>query len=161
MVTLRNTNIILFIFFILTNLSFKTLYQGLNHGLNLNLVFMTLTTFLVLVCYLVSMNSVRNNRNGFYINLLLIYIILVVLFRTENILVFYVSFEATLIPMFFLILGWGYREEKTRAAFMFFYFTLVGGLFMLIVLMLIYSTSGTFNLSILYLTEYNYQTQKV
>ena len=161
MIALRNTSIILFIFFMLTNLSFKTLYQNLNHQLSLNLVFITLTTFLVLICYLASMNSVRNNKNGFYANLLLIYGILVVLFYTENILVFYISFEATLIPMFFLILGWGYREEKTRAAFMFFYFTLVGGLFMLIVLMLIYIANGTFNLSILYLTEYNYHTQKV
>ena len=161
MLTVRNTNIILFIFFTLTNLSFKILYENLNNELSLNLVFITLTTFLILICYLVSMNSVRHNENGFYANLALIYVVLVVLFYTENILVFYISFEATLIPMFLLILGWGYREEKTRAAFMFFYFTLIGGLFMLIVLMLIYSASGTFNLSVLCSTEYNYQAQKV
>ena len=155
------TRIFLFSFSILTTLSIKVLYECINDNLNLSLVFICLTTFLILSCYLVSMNSVKQNKTGFYVNLFIIYLILLILFYTENILIFYISFEATLVPMFFLILGWGYRSEKVRAAFMFFYFTLIGGLFMLIVIMLIYSSTGTFKLDLICFTENTYQIQKV
>ena len=137
------------------------MYENVNHSLSLNWVFIVLTSSLIVVCFLVSMNSVKQNKYGFFINLVFIYLILLILFYTENILIFYISFEATLIPMFFLIIGWGYREEKIRAAFMFFYFTLIGGLFMLIVLMLMYSINGTFKINGLCFTENSYQAQKV
>jgi len=53
---------------------------------------------------------------------------LIVSFSVSNLFLFYVSFEFSLIPIFFIILGWGYRAERIQAGFYMFFYTFVAAL---------------------------------
>ena len=53
-------------------------------------------------------------------------------FSALDLLLFYILFEGILIPMFLLIGIWGSREEKVRASYYFFFYTLIGSVFMLL-----------------------------
>lgn len=75
----------------------------------------------------------------------MILLLLVGVFTVMDIIVFYILFEAILIPMFLIIGVWGSREEKVKAAFYFFFYTLVGSLLMLISIFKLYSLTGTTN----------------
>lgn len=59
---------------------------------------------------------------------LVLCLVLILTFRTTNILVFYVSFEARLIPTILLILGWGYQPERIQARTYFILYTLYASL---------------------------------
>lgn len=75
--------------------------------------------------------------------LLVIHLLLIGVFTALDIVVFYICFEAVLIPMFLIIGVWGARQEKIRAAYYFFFFTLLGSVFMLLAIFKIYSLTGT------------------
>lgn len=66
-------------------------------------------------------------------------------FSSSNIMIFYITFETTLIPMFIMIGVWGYRQEKITAAYYFFFYTLIGSLLMLLSIFKIYDLTGTLN----------------
>ena len=78
----------------------------------------------------------------FIICLLSIHLLLIIVFTSLNILLFYIAFEGILIPMFLIIGVWGARREKERAAYYFFFFTLAGSLIMLLGLFALYVTTG-------------------
>ena len=63
---------------------------------------------------------------------------------------FYVFFEAILIPMFVIIGFWGSRERKIRAVYLFFFYTLCGSILMLISILYILGEVGSLNLEYLY-----------
>jgi len=88
------------------------------------------------------------------INLLIINLFLLLVFSVLDLLLFYIFFEAILIPMFIIIGLFGSRERKIRAVFFFFFYTLIGSLCFLIGILYIYSTVGTVNLE--YLVQYNF-----
>jgi NADH:ubiquinone oxidoreductase subunit 4 (subunit M) len=73
-------------------------------------------------------------------------------FTVLDLLGFYIFFEAVLIPMFLIIGVWGAREEKIRASYYFFFYTLVGSVLMLLSIFYIYLITGTTD----YLTLLNY-----
>lgn len=62
-----------------------------------------------------------------------IILILILTFRTSNILLFYFFFERALIPIFFIILGWGYQPERLKARIFIFFYTLFASLPLLLV----------------------------
>ena len=64
-------------------------------------------------------------------------------FAALDLLLFYILFEGILIPMFLLIGIWGSREEKVRASYYFFFYTLIGSVFMLLGIFQLYDTTGT------------------
>jgi len=61
----------------------------------------------------------------------------VAVFIVLDLLLFYISFEGVLIPMFFLIGFYGGRNRKIHAAYQFFLYTLVGSLFLFLVLVIV------------------------
>jgi proton-translocating NADH-quinone oxidoreductase chain M len=63
-----------------------------------------------------------------------------------DLLIFYISFEAILIPMYLMIGMWGSRERKIRALYLFFYYTLCGSILMLVAILYIYTKLGTLDL---------------
>ena len=67
---------------------------------------------------------------------------MIAVFCMLDLLLFYVFFESVLIPMFLIIGVWGSRERKIRAAYQFFLYTLIGSLFMLLAILLIYFQVG-------------------
>lgn len=75
----------------------------------------------------------------------MILLLLIGVFSVMDIIGFYILFEAILIPMFLIIGIWGSREEKVKAAFYFFFYTLIGSLLMLLSIFKIYSLVGTTN----------------
>jgi len=91
----------------------------------LSLWMFALTSLLMVTAVLVSWESITDRAPGFYALLLLLQTGMLGVFAARDILLFYVFFEFTLIPLFFVIGIWGY-EEKQYAAIKFFLYTLAG-----------------------------------
>lgn len=111
----------------------------------ISIVFIGLSAVLTPICILISWNSIEYLKKEFLICLFLILLLLMGVFSTMDLLGFYILFESTLIPMLLIIGIWGSREEKVKAAYYFFFYTLVGSLLMLIGIFKVYSLTGTTN----------------
>jgi NADH-quinone oxidoreductase subunit M len=85
----------------------------------------------------------------------------IAVFCVLDLILFYVFFEAVLIPMFIIIGVWGSRERKIRAAYMFFLYTLLGSVLMLLAILWIYFHAGTTDYQILLTTEFDEDVQKL
>jgi NADH-quinone oxidoreductase subunit M len=94
-------------------------------GISLTLVL--LTTLLTSISILASWNSIKDRATEFFACILLLETGMIGVFCVFDLLLFYVFFESTLIPLFFLVGIWG-GSDCRRAAFRFFIYTLVGGL---------------------------------
>nr|YP_008963786.1 NADH dehydrogenase subunit 4 [Grateloupia angusta]AGO19299.1 NADH dehydrogenase subunit 4 [Grateloupia angusta] len=116
----------------------------------ISLFFIILTTFLSIICILVSWSSVKTFLKDYLICFLILEFILIQVFCVLDLLLFYIFFESVLIPMFLIIGVWGSRERKIRAAYQFFLYTLIGSLFMLLALISIYFTTGSTDIQILW-----------
>nr|YP_010036185.1 NADH dehydrogenase subunit 4 [Blackfordia virginica]QQW46714.1 NADH dehydrogenase subunit 4 [Blackfordia virginica] len=111
----------------------------------LSLFFISLSILLVPICLIMSWKAINNFKKEFLISLFFILILLIGVFTIMDIIGFYILFEAILIPMFLVIGIWGSREEKIKAAFYFFFYTLIGSLLMLLSIFKLYSLIGTTN----------------
>nr|AMK01491.1 NADH dehydrogenase subunit 4 [Mitrocomella polydiademata] len=111
----------------------------------ISLFFIALSILLIPICIMMSWNAIDNFKKEFLISLFSILILLIGVFTIMDIIGFYILFEAILIPMFLMIGIWGSREEKVKAAFYFFFYTLIGSLLMLISIFKLYSLTGTTN----------------
>lgn len=90
-----------------------------------------LTTFIMPIAVLSTWHAVEKKRTAFYVFLLLLESAMIGVFVSLDLLVFYLFFEASLVPMFFLIGIWG-GENRIYAAVKFFIFTALGSLLMLV-----------------------------
>ena len=77
----------------------------------------------------------KNKDQIFILLILAINSLLIFSFRSSNLLIFYVIFEATLIPIFILIFGWGYQPERVTASLYLLFYTLFASLPLLIALL--------------------------
>lgn len=117
-----------------------------------------LTSLLMVTCVLVSWDAITEQAAAFYRLLLLLYTGMLGVFVARDVILFYLFFEATLIPLFFLIGVWGH-EERRYAAVKFFLFTLAGsvltflGLLALAIWNAYCSPSGEITFSIPELTQ--------
>ena len=128
-------------------------------GISLFLVI--LTTFLIPVCLLASWKSVNKHEKEFVILFLIMDAMLILVFVVLDVLLFYICFESVLIPMFLVIGIWGSRQRKIHAAYQFFFYTLLGSLFMLIAIMYMFLQVGTTDLEILLTVNFDKTTQLV
>jgi len=111
-------------------------------GISLFLVL--LTTLLTVLSVLISWRSVREHVKEFFFFLLLLETGTIGVFAAVDLFLFYVFWEITLVPMYFLIGIWGY-ERRVYAAVKFFLFTVVGSLLMLVAIIWLYTAFGTFD----------------
>ena len=111
-------------------------------GISLWLVL--LTTLLMPISVLSSWTAVRKRQLSYYVSLLILEAALIGVFVSLDLLLFYLFFEASLIPMFFLIGVWG-GERRVYAAVKFFIYTAVGSLLMLVGILALYFTYHTFD----------------
>ena len=125
----------------------------------ISLFFILLTTFLVPICLLISWQSVNHLVKEFLVAFLFLETFMIAVFCMLDLLLFYVFFESVLIPMFLIIGVWGSRERKIRAAYQFFLYTLIGSLFMLLAILLIYFQVGTTDLQVLSTVEFSERRQ--
>ena len=99
---------------------------------NLSLIFLLLTSLLIPFCLLISWYNIYYSTKYFFFIFLVLEYLLINIFSAVDILFFYFSFEVLLIPMYLLIGYWGARERKIHASYLFFFFTLIGSLFMIL-----------------------------
>src|SRR6476646_8118157 len=104
-------------------------------GLSLWLVL--LTTFIMPISVISTWHAVEKRSTAFYAFLLLLESAMIGVFVSLDLLVFYLFFEASLVPMFFLIGIWG-GENRIYAAVKFFIYTAVGSLLMLVGIIALY-----------------------
>jgi NADH-quinone oxidoreductase subunit M len=111
-------------------------------GMSLWLVL--LTTLLVPVAILSSWTSVEKRELAFFAFMLALESAMIGVFVSLDLLLFYLFFEASLVPMFFLIGAWG-GERRLYAAIKFFIYTSVGSLLMLAGIIALWYAFGTFD----------------
>ena len=122
----------------------------------LSLMLLLLTTFLGVLCVLVSWKAIDNKVNSYHFFLLLTLTGILGVFLATDLFLFYLFWEIQVIPMFFLIGIWGH-EQRTRTTLKFLLFTMAGSLFMLIALIGLYvvhgSQTGTYTFDLASLLE--------
>jgi len=98
-------------------------------GLSVFLV--VLTTFITLLCTVSAVDGIQHNLKSFLFFLLMLETSVIGVFVSLDLLLFYVFWEFTLIPMYFIIGGWG-GTRRIYAAVKFFVYTIAGSLLMLV-----------------------------
>ena len=124
----------------------------------ISLVFILLTTLIVPICIISTINSVKLRIKEFLISLLLMETLMLGVFCSLDLFIFFLFFEAGLIPMFIIIGIWG-GEKRVYSAFKFFLYTLFGSVFMLIAIIFIFYEYGTLDVTKLLILDIdkNYQ----
>jgi NADH-quinone oxidoreductase subunit M len=105
-----------------------------------------LTTLLTPLCVLLSWRSIHERVKEFFAFLLLLEFGLVGVFMAQDLFLFYVFWEVSLVPMYFLIGIWGH-DRRIYAAVKFFLYTMAGSVLMLAAIIYIYNRALTFNYS--------------
>jgi NADH-quinone oxidoreductase subunit M len=117
---------------------------GINYALGvdgISVLFVLLSTLLTVLCITVSWKSITDKTKEFYAALLLIEGSMIGVFCSLDFFLFYIFWEAMLIPMFILIGVWG-GANRIYAAIKFFLYTLVGSVLMLVGIMVLYLHTG-------------------
>ena len=107
----------------------------------ISLWFVLLTAFITVIVVLASWESITTRVNQYMASFLILSGLMIGVFSALDGILFYVFFEATLIPMYLIIGIWG-GPNKIYAAFKFFLYTLLGSLLMLVALIYLYAKSG-------------------
>jgi NADH-quinone oxidoreductase subunit M len=108
----------------------------------ISVLFVLLSTFLMPICILASWEAIESRVKEYMIAFLVLETMMVGMFCALDIVLFYIFFEAVLIPMFLIIGVWG-GARRVYAAFKFFLYTLAGSVLMLVALLYIFGTAGT------------------
>ena len=104
--------------------------------------FILLSTFLTPLSILASWKSITHRVRDYMIAFLVLEVMMVGMFASLDMLMFYLFFEGVLIPMFIIIGVWG-GAERVYAAFKFFLYTLLGSVLMLVCILVMYHLAGT------------------
>ena len=125
----------------------------------ISLFFILLTTILTSVCIVASFNTIKIKAHEFMIAFLVLETMILGSFMALDTILFYMFFEAVLIPMFFIIGIWG-GSHKIYAAMKFFLYTLLGSVLMLVALLYLNSEFGTTDIEILNTVKIEPEIQK-
>ena len=115
----------------------------------ISILFIVLTTLITPICIISCINSVKDRVKEFLIAILILETFMIGVFCSLDLVVFYLFFEAGLIPMFLIIGVWG-GPRKVYSAFKFFLFTLLGSVLMLVAIIAIYWITGTTDVTQIY-----------
>ena len=108
----------------------------------ISILFILLTTFIAPVCIFSGIHSIKFKIKEFLIAILVMETLMLGVFCSLDLVLFYLFFEGGLIPMFLIIGIWG-GPKRVYSAFKFFLFTLLGSILMLIAIISIYWIAGT------------------
>ncbi len=127
----------------------------------ISVLFVLLSTLLTILCVTVSWTAITDRAKEFYAALLLIEGSMIGVFCSLDMFLFYIFWEAMLIPMYLLIGVWG-GPNRIYAAIKFFLFTLVGSVLMLIGIIVLYFYTGkSFDILRMMTTNYPYWLQLI
>ncbi len=115
----------------------------------ISILFIVLTTLITPICIISCINSIKDRVKEFLIAILILETFMIGVFCSLDLVVFYLFFEAGLIPMFLIIGVWG-GPRKVYSAFKFFLFTLLGSVLMLVAIIAIYWITGTTDVTQIY-----------
>ncbi|YP_007626767.1 NADH dehydrogenase subunit 4 (mitochondrion) [Nannospalax galili] len=147
-------------------ISLSLLHQDSTNSYNFSTTFFSdplstplviLTTWLLPLMLLASQNHLSKEQENYkkmYISLLtLLQVFLIMTFTATELMLFYILFEATLIPTLIIITRWGNQTERLNAGLYFLFYTLIGSIPLLISLINFNNTFGTLNLVLLSLKQ--------
>lgn len=135
----------------------NNVYMGIDA---ISIYFLLLTTFITPIVIISNWYSIRENIKTYIIIILLLEVLLLTVFLVLNVFLFYIFFESTLIPLFLLIGIYG-SNNKVRASFYLFLYTLLGSLFLLLSILYIMSLVGVTDFDILYKSNIDYRIQLI
>jgi NADH-quinone oxidoreductase subunit M len=136
--------------------SFKIHYTVGVDGISLLLVL--LSTLLIPICVLASWKYIDKRVKEFHFSLLLMETACVGVFSALDFVLFYIFFEAMLVPMYLLIAVWG-GPDKVYASLKFFIYTMAGSVFLLVAMIALYLNAGTFSIPELMTHTYSFTFQ--
>ena len=114
----------------------------------ISILFIVLTALLMPMVILTSWRSVQTRVREYMITFLLLETMMIGVFATLDLAMFYVFFEGGLIPMFLIIGIWG-GKRRVQASYKFFFYTFVGSVLMLLAIMAMYWQTGTLDIRVL------------
>jgi NADH-quinone oxidoreductase subunit M len=115
----------------------------------ISILFIVLTAFITPICIISCVNSIKVRIKEFLIAILILETFMIGVFCSLDLVVFYLFFEAGLIPMFLIIGVWG-GPRRVYSAFKFFLYTLLGSVLMLAAIIVIYWLTGTTDVTQIY-----------
>lgn len=121
-------------------------------GNSFNTAIISLTLFVVIIILLVRVKYQYqiNRRLGFTLANLTLILICTLFFITDNLLFFYITFEASLIPTLILLLKWGYQPERLIAGTYFIIYTISASLPLLFIIIKIYNDLSSLKIDMTY-----------
>lgn len=136
--------------------TFKINYTLGIDGISLFLVL--LSTLLTPICILASWKYIDKRIREFLVCILLMETACVGVFSALDFVLFYIFWEAMLVPMYLLIAVWG-GPEKVYASIKFFIYTMAGSVFLMVAMIALYLTAGTFSIPQLMTHNYSFAFQ--
>uniref|UniRef100_UPI00315CD25D NADH dehydrogenase subunit 4 n=1 Tax=Ferrissia californica TaxID=1776375 RepID=UPI00315CD25D len=121
-------------------------------SLNMLMVFLS-----IIVCLLSFLSTPENKKSKYLFCIGVLSLILTLAFSVENYMMFYIFFEASLIPTLFLVVFWGYQPERLQAGYYMMIYTVSASLPLLLVLLYLFNKESTMmfyfvNVNYMYLT---------
>ena len=108
----------------------------------ISILFVLLTAFLMPICILASWSSIKERVGDYMIAFLVLETLVIGVFTSLDLFLFYIFFEGTLVPMFIIIGVWG-GQNRIYAAYKFFLYTLLGSVLMLLAMLWMAHEAGT------------------
>lgn len=132
------------------------LFAGFRYALGIDgiaLMLIMLSVFLMPICILASWKAIRNRVGEYMAAFLLMEVLMIGVFAAQDLFLFYIFFEAGLIPMYLIIGVWG-GDNRIYASYKFFLYTLLGSVLMLIAMFWMVAEAGTSDIPTL--MQYNF-----
>ena len=126
----------------------------------ISVLFIVLTAFIAPICIISCINSIKNRLREFLIAILVLETFMIGVFCSLDLVIFYLFFEAGLIPMFLIIGIWG-GKRRVYSAYKFFLYTLLGSVLMLVAIIAIYTLTGTTDVTQIYEIKIPIQYQNI
>ncbi len=108
----------------------------------ISILFVLLTAFLMPLCILASWKSIKKRITEYMIAFLMLETLVIGVFTSLDLFLFYIFFEGGLVPMFLIIGIWG-GKNRVYAAYKFFLYTLLGSVLMLAAMLYMVGIAGT------------------
>lgn len=124
----------------------------------ISVLFILLSSLLTILCITVSWNEIIKKIKEFYGAVFLTHAAMIGVFMSLDIFLFYIFWEAMLIPMYLIVGVWG-GPNRIYAAIKFFLYTFLGSLLMLVGIIVLYLYTGTSDMLTLMKTAYPYRMQ--
>ncbi len=137
------------------------IFAGFSYALGIDgiaLMLIMLSVFLMPICILASWDSITKRVGEYMSAFLFMEVLMIGVFAAQDMFLFYIFFEAGLIPMYLIIGVWG-GDNRIYASYKFFLYTLLGSVLMLLAVLAMYWHAGTTDIPTLMTTEFPVEMQ--